>query len=83
MESLRVENRFKNATLRIDVPSDVAGGRIRDPQNNLDVGEASAKDPESVLGLGASIEHFEDDLDIVGVEEPEIATVRRQVDGLA
>jgi len=76
-ESGRVEDRLEGASLRVGVGPHRPGLGIRDCEIDRHIGQATGKDPKTIIDL-ASVEDFDDHFDVVWTEEPERAGVVSQ-----
>jgi hypothetical protein len=73
-ERVGVGERRRGGAERVGVRALVAGHRVLDAQRVLDVGGGGSEHPEAVVER-AAIEHLDQHLPVVGVEEPQQARV--------
>lgn len=83
LESARVLNWHKSLPEQVLVFLGLAGDGVGDPEDHAQVGEAGGKDPVAVEARAAGVEDFGDDFDVLLIEEPKIARVRSELDGVA
>ena len=77
-ERAGVANRLERRSQVAPVLPDLIGHRVGDGQRHLDVGQAAGEDPEAVETgdrAVAGVEDLDDQLGVVGAEEPELAGV--------
>ena len=81
-EGRRVEDRCKGLSLRVRVVPRFPGRSIRDGDRDLEVRQSGREEPLVPVGR-AAVEHLDDELDVARVEEPEVAGLIRQADGVS
>ncbi len=77
----RVEDGRKGGPLGIRVGPDVAGRPIRDGDRDVEVRQAGGEEPV-VAVAAAAVQRLDDELDIARLEEPEVAGLLGQADGV-